>query len=136
MEIKYFIEFRYLKSFAILKIYSTIIQAEARAHRIGQENEVKVFFLLATMTADDVIWQLLQQKQAKLGKAGLVANVENFTDTIKTTKFNVEENKFVAEKNSDGQSSTTKENKVDYFNDDDDDDMNDEEFLKLLENLP
>ncbi|XP_072396063.1 SWI/SNF-related matrix-associated actin-dependent regulator of chromatin subfamily A-like protein 1 [Diabrotica undecimpunctata] len=50
---------------------SIISQAEARAHRIGQENEVLVQYLLAGGTADDSIWPLLQEKQRTLNAVGL-----------------------------------------------------------------
>lgn len=66
---------------------STIIQAEGRAHRIGQKNQVKVYFLLAPGTADDVIWKMLMKKQTNLGKAGLVDAIEYLSNTMKVTKF-------------------------------------------------
>uniref|UniRef100_T1GHL0 SWI/SNF-related matrix-associated actin-dependent regulator of chromatin subfamily A-like protein 1 n=1 Tax=Megaselia scalaris TaxID=36166 RepID=T1GHL0_MEGSC len=50
---------------------STLAQAESRAHRIGQEGEVKCIYLLAHQTADDVIWKMLKEKQRVLNKAGL-----------------------------------------------------------------
>ncbi|KAL5280334.1 SMARCAL1 family protein [Megaselia abdita] len=50
---------------------STLAQAESRAHRIGQEGEVKCIYLLAHKTADDIIWKMLQTKQDVLNKAGL-----------------------------------------------------------------
>jgi SNF2 family DNA or RNA helicase len=39
-----------------------MVQAEDRAHRVGQENKVLVQYLLAHNTADDDIWPLIQQK--------------------------------------------------------------------------
>lgn len=68
---------------------STIIQAEGRAHRIGQKNQVKIYFLLAPGTADDVIWKMLMKKQANLGKAGLVDSIEYLSNTIKVSKFDL-----------------------------------------------
>jgi hypothetical protein len=123
-------------------LLSTIIQAEARAHRIGQENEVKVYFLMANGTSDNTVWQLLKSKQEKLGKAGLVANIENLGDNIRTTNFDVQEaknfiesaqrsNEKIKEKFFMNLNSVPK--KIDYF---EDDDMDDEEMLKLVENLP
>jgi len=50
---------------------SILSQAEARAHRIGQENPVVIQYLLAPGTADDSIWPLLQEKQNILGEMGL-----------------------------------------------------------------
>lgn len=50
---------------------STLAQAESRAHRIGQEGDVVVRYLLAKGTADDIIWTMLQNKQNILNKAGL-----------------------------------------------------------------
>lgn len=59
-----------------------ISQAEARAHRLGQENQVVVRYLLAPGTADDSIWPILQEKQRTLAQVGL--NKDNFEDvTIK-----------------------------------------------------
>lgn len=46
-------------------------QAEARAHRIGQVGEVRVQYLIAQGTADDIIWPMLQNKQGVLKKIGL-----------------------------------------------------------------
>lgn len=46
-------------------------QAEARAHRIGQSQAVVCRYLLAQGTADDIIWEMLKNKQNTLNKAGL-----------------------------------------------------------------
>ncbi|CAG9765867.1 unnamed protein product [Ceutorhynchus assimilis] len=56
---------------------SILSQAEARVHRIGQENAVLVQYLLADGTADDHIWPLLQEKQRILQEMGLTK--ESFT---------------------------------------------------------
>jgi SWI/SNF-related matrix-associated actin-dependent regulator of chromatin subfamily A-like protein 1 len=61
---------------------STLVQAESRAHRIGQENAVVVRYLMAKGTADDVIWEMLKNKQNVLNKAGLSA--EDFADSANT----------------------------------------------------
>lgn len=58
---------------------STLAQAESRAHRIGQEDNVIVRYLLAKGTADDIIWTMLQKKQDILNKAGLCN--EDFSDS-------------------------------------------------------
>lgn len=57
---------------------SIISQAEARAHRFGQENQVVVRYLLAPGTADDSIWPMLQEKQRTLTQVGLCK--DNFED--------------------------------------------------------
>ena len=48
-----------------------LIQAEDRVHRIGQKNSVNIRYLIASGTADDYMWHLLQTKLNVLGKAGL-----------------------------------------------------------------
>ncbi|KAI7741873.1 hypothetical protein M8C21_032445 [Ambrosia artemisiifolia] len=45
-----------------------IIQAEDRAHRIGQVSSVNVYFLLANDTVDDIIWDVVQSKLDNLGQ--------------------------------------------------------------------
>lgn len=50
---------------------STLAQAESRAHRIGQKGSVTCRYLMANKTADDIIWNMLKQKQDVLNKAGL-----------------------------------------------------------------
>ncbi|KAL7714993.1 Non-specific serine/threonine protein kinase [Entamoeba marina] len=37
-------------------------QAEDRVHRIGQKNNVRIFYLIGKQTADDFIWPLLEKK--------------------------------------------------------------------------
>lgn len=44
-------------------------------HRIGQENAVLIQYLLASGTADDYMWQLLQKKQDILREMGLTKEV-------------------------------------------------------------
>lgn len=89
-----------------------------------------MYFLLASKTVDDVIWKLLNEKQKKLGTAGLVSNVENLADNVKTSKFDVKLKKFEVKNTI---PSNQQNNTIDYFKDDD---IDDEEFLKLVENLP
>lgn len=48
-----------------------LIQAEDRAHRIGQKDSVLVQYLLAGGTADDVIWPMIERKLEVLGRVGL-----------------------------------------------------------------
>ena len=50
------------------------MQAEDRAHRIGQNDSVMVQYLLAKKTADDHIWPLIQNKLEVLGKVGLLGD--------------------------------------------------------------
>uniref|UniRef100_A0A182K0M5 SWI/SNF-related matrix-associated actin-dependent regulator of chromatin subfamily A-like protein 1 n=1 Tax=Anopheles christyi TaxID=43041 RepID=A0A182K0M5_9DIPT len=56
----------------------TLAQAESRAHRIGQADNVTVRYLLAKKTADDIIWTMLQRKQETLSRVGLCN--EDFSD--------------------------------------------------------
>ncbi|KYN17633.1 SWI/SNF-related matrix-associated actin-dependent regulator of chromatin subfamily A-like protein 1, partial [Trachymyrmex cornetzi] len=46
-------------------------QAEDRVHRIGQNNTVKIEYLIAQNTADDYIWPLLNKKKDILNAVGL-----------------------------------------------------------------
>ncbi|XP_059152486.1 SWI/SNF-related matrix-associated actin-dependent regulator of chromatin subfamily A-like protein 1 [Physella acuta] len=59
-----------------------LVQAEDRAHRIGQEDSVTIQYLLAKGTADDYIWPLVQTKLNVLSKAGLTK--DNFSDADTT----------------------------------------------------
>ncbi|KAL4579183.1 hypothetical protein LXL04_015320 [Taraxacum kok-saghyz] len=45
-----------------------MIQAEDRAHRIGQVSSVNVYYLLANDTVDDIIWDVVQGKLENLGQ--------------------------------------------------------------------
>ncbi|KAI4338598.1 hypothetical protein MLD38_023636 [Melastoma candidum] len=45
-----------------------LIQAEDRAHRIGQMSSVNVYYLLANDTVDDIIWDVVQSKLDNLGQ--------------------------------------------------------------------
>ncbi|CAO2838348.1 unnamed protein product [Amaranthus hypochondriacus] len=45
-----------------------LIQAEDRAHRIGQVSSVNVYYLLANDTIDDIIWDMVQKKLENLGQ--------------------------------------------------------------------
>lgn len=58
-------------------------QAESRAHRIGQESEVYVKYLIAQGTADDYIWPMLQEKQKVLNGIGLC---KDYYENVATTK--------------------------------------------------
>eukprot|EP00475_Leptophrys_vorax_P008258 TRINITY_DN15314_c0_g1_i2.p1 TRINITY_DN15314_c0_g1~~TRINITY_DN15314_c0_g1_i2.p1 ORF type:complete len:319 (+),score=39.81 TRINITY_DN15314_c0_g1_i2:73-957(+) len=45
-----------------------LVQAEDRAHRIGQENSVNIYYLHAPETVDDLIWSVVQHKLENLGQ--------------------------------------------------------------------
>ncbi|OMO52737.1 SNF2-related protein [Corchorus capsularis] len=45
-----------------------LIQAEDRAHRIGQVSSVNIYYLLANDTVDDIIWDVVQHKLETLGQ--------------------------------------------------------------------
>ncbi|ANM58864.1 unnamed protein product [Arabidopsis thaliana] len=45
-----------------------LIQAEDRAHRIGQVSSVNIHYLLANDTVDDIIWDVVQSKLDNLGQ--------------------------------------------------------------------
>ncbi len=46
-----------------------VVQAEDRAHRIGQASAVNVHFLHVRGSADDIVWQSIQGKLENLGSA-------------------------------------------------------------------
>lgn len=64
---------------------SNMLQAEGRAHRIGQTRPVKVFYLISPGTADDVIWRKLEEKQRNLSSLGLGAKDECLGENTATT---------------------------------------------------
>ncbi|KAK7363390.1 hypothetical protein VNO77_05532 [Canavalia gladiata] len=45
-----------------------LVQAEDRAHRIGQVSSVNIYYLLANDTVDDIIWDVVQSKLENLGQ--------------------------------------------------------------------
>ena len=47
---------------------AALLQAEDRSHRIGQTAEVKVEYLLAPDTVDDLLWPLVHHKMKLLGE--------------------------------------------------------------------
>ncbi|XP_053374733.1 SWI/SNF-related matrix-associated actin-dependent regulator of chromatin subfamily A-like protein 1 isoform X2 [Mercenaria mercenaria] len=61
-----------------------LVQAEDRAHRIGQQDMVNVQYLVARGTSDDHIWPMIQNKLDVLGKAGL--SKDNFS-SAETTRL-------------------------------------------------
>nr|XP_022308284.1 ATP-dependent helicase fft2-like [Crassostrea virginica] len=62
-----------------------LVQAEDRAHRMGQRDMVNVHYLVAKGTADDHLWPLVQKKLEVLSKAGLSKEDFSSADT-KTMK--------------------------------------------------
>mmetsp|Transcript_21390 Transcript_21390/g.63938 ORF Transcript_21390/g.63938 Transcript_21390/m.63938 type:complete len:768 (+) Transcript_21390:188-2491(+) len=63
---------------------AALVQAEDRAHRIGQTSEVVVEYLLADGTVDEVLWPLVQEKMRLLGE---------LFDNQKDTKLKAQEDK-------------------------------------------
>ncbi|KAM7153617.1 SWI/SNF-related matrix-associated actin-dependent regulator of chromatin subfamily A-like protein 1 isoform 2-T2 [Macrochelys suwanniensis] len=62
-----------------------LIQAEDRAHRIGQTSSVDVHYLVAKGTADDYLWPMIQEKIKVLGEAGL--SEAHFSETAEATDY-------------------------------------------------
>lgn len=54
----------------------TMRQAEDRVHRIGQSDNVVIYYLIGKDTADDYIWPILQRKVDVLKKLGLDQNFD------------------------------------------------------------
>ncbi|KAB7502383.1 SWI/SNF-related matrix-associated actin-dependent regulator of chromatin subfamily A-like protein 1 [Armadillidium nasatum] len=90
-----------------------LIQAEDRAHRIGQVDSVLVQYLVAKGTADDFIWPLVQSKLNILNKVGL--SKDSFSGAASTK-----------------QKANNKEGIMKYFSE-----IKDEEFLNdLFDDIP
>ncbi|NXJ15467.1 SMAL1 protein, partial [Odontophorus gujanensis] len=62
-----------------------LIQAEDRAHRIGQTSSVNVHYLVARGTADDFLWPMIQEKIKVLGEAGL--SETDLSNTAESTNY-------------------------------------------------
>ncbi|XP_075789135.1 SWI/SNF-related matrix-associated actin-dependent regulator of chromatin subfamily A-like protein 1 isoform X1 [Pelodiscus sinensis] len=62
-----------------------LIQAEDRAHRIGQTSSVDIHYLVAKGTADDYLWPMIQEKIRVLGEAGL--SEASFSETAEATNY-------------------------------------------------
>ncbi|KAH3761372.1 chromatin remodeling factor18 [Pelomyxa schiedti] len=65
----------------------SLMQAEDRAHRIGQTNSVLVQYLLCHSTLDDFIWPLVEKKLEVLGK--VVDGAERSLDATKASTGDV-----------------------------------------------
>lgn len=50
-----------------------LVQAEDRAHRIGQENNVTIEYLISKGTVDELIWSIVGKKISVLTKVGLAS---------------------------------------------------------------
>ena len=57
------------------------MQAEDRAHRIGQKSSVLVRYLIAPGSSDDIMWSLLDKRLQVVGKA-LDGNDDSYAGTI------------------------------------------------------
>nr|XP_056717496.1 SWI/SNF-related matrix-associated actin-dependent regulator of chromatin subfamily A-like protein 1 [Euleptes europaea] len=62
-----------------------LLQAEDRAHRIGQTSSVDIHYLVAKGTADDYLWPMIQEKIKVLGEAGL--SEANFSETAEAMDY-------------------------------------------------
>lgn len=51
-----------------------LCQAEDRVHRIGQDKDVIIQYLIAKQTADDYLWPLIQKKMNVLNEVGFDQN--------------------------------------------------------------
>lgn len=86
---------------------STLAQAESRAHRIGQNKPIVCRYLMAPKTADDVIWNMLKNKQDVLNRAGLFCeNLQDATHTAAPTRSPKIENYFSPVKRDDSPKSS------------------------------
>ncbi|CAI5445047.1 unnamed protein product [Caenorhabditis angaria] len=57
-----------------------LVQAEDRAHRVGQKDSVFVQYLIAKKTSDDVMWNMVQQKLDVLGQVNLSSDTFRTAD--------------------------------------------------------
>lgn len=71
-----------------------LVQAEDRAHRIGQTDSVTVHYLLSKGTTDDRMWPLILQKLNTLESVGLgkndfggIAQIEHDPSQSRIEKF-------------------------------------------------
>ncbi|OEL22849.1 DNA annealing helicase and endonuclease ZRANB3 [Dichanthelium oligosanthes] len=65
-----------------------IIQAEDRAHRIGQVSSVNIYYLLSNETIDDLMWDVVQGKLENLGQVlSLNTNIKSFVENDQCHEF-------------------------------------------------
>lgn len=69
--------------FDCMKLFQILCQAEDRVHRIGQNDNVIIQYLVAKDTADDYIWPLIKNKLNVLNAAGLDQDLS--IDNVDTT---------------------------------------------------
>ena len=50
------------------RLKQALVQAEDRAHRIGQPSSVNVYFLHVKQSVDDIMWNLIQNKLDNVGQ--------------------------------------------------------------------
>uniref|UniRef100_K1QRV4 SWI/SNF-related matrix-associated actin-dependent regulator of chromatin subfamily A-like protein 1 n=1 Tax=Magallana gigas TaxID=29159 RepID=K1QRV4_MAGGI len=87
----------------ILGYVMVLVQAEDRAHRMGQRDMVNVHYLVARGTADDHVWPLVQKKLEVLSKAGLskedfsAADTKTMKDSTQTDLMQYFEESFIEE---------------------------------------
>uniref|UniRef100_A0A0A1XLP0 SWI/SNF-related matrix-associated actin-dependent regulator of chromatin subfamily A-like protein 1 n=1 Tax=Zeugodacus cucurbitae TaxID=28588 RepID=A0A0A1XLP0_ZEUCU len=94
---------------------STLAQAESRAHRIGQNKPIICRYLMAPKTADDVIWNMLKNKQEVLNKAGLFCeNLQDATHTAAPTGSHKIESYFSPMKKVESPQTSTATNAVSF----------------------
>lgn len=58
-----------------------LLQAEDRIYRIGQKNDVTIYYLLAKSTVDELLWKMLGKKIGVLEKVGLSGENINLNGT-------------------------------------------------------
>lgn len=74
-----------------LELYWTpgvMLQAEDRVHRIGQLQDVKVFYIFAEDTIDELLWPLIRKKMKLLGEFK-VLRVQSIYFPKTTSKVNL-----------------------------------------------
>mmetsp|Transcript_457 Transcript_457/g.1105 ORF Transcript_457/g.1105 Transcript_457/m.1105 type:complete len:1145 (-) Transcript_457:220-3654(-) len=62
-----------------------LVQAEDRAHRIGQVNAVNIIYLTVRGTLDDIVWPMVRRKLDTVGKALDGVQHENMFDRTQKT---------------------------------------------------
>ena len=100
-------------------------QAEDRVHRIGQKNDVRIFYLLAKNSIDDLIWPLLEKK---LKISGETLDGKEVGHDSKKVDVNVIVDRMEEEEDEIEDDFMMKENDNDCITIDDDDDFNDTNY--------
>ena len=55
-----------------------LVQAEDRAHRIGQASSVNIYFLHVKASIDDLIWQKLGRKLEHVGQVTMILHSSRY----------------------------------------------------------